>query len=54
MCEQSGERKTLLFTNDVMVFALLVFVFFCTFGRFPKTKHNELILSGRFNVSLLY
>lgn len=50
MCEQGGDRK-MLFTSEVMLFAL---VFFCTFGWFPKTEHNELMLSGRMNVWLLY
>lgn len=33
-------------------FFALVCVFI--FGWFPKTKHNELMFSGRMNVSLLY
>lgn len=58
MCVRSGDRRMLLFTNDVMVFAVVCvcycFGFFYTFGWCPKTKHNELILSGRMHVSLLY
>ena len=49
--EKSRDGK-ILFTKEVMVFFALVCVFI--FGWFPKTKHNELMFSGRMNVSLLY
>ena len=53
---KAEKRKQLLFTSDVMVFALVGFVFFvfCTSGWFPKTEHNELMLPGRMNVSTLF
>lgn len=51
-CEQSGAGgKRLLFTNKAVVFAL---VFVVLLGGFQKVEHNELMLSGRMNVSVLY
>lgn len=51
-CERSGAGgKRLLFTNKAMVFAL---AFVVILGGFQKAEHNELMLSGRMNVSVLY
>lgn len=37
------------FSHEVMVLHCFVFFLF-TFGSFPESEHNELMLSGRMNV----